>query len=270
MELTREHPIRRFRKGQVESLEDPVVVEARIELDLNDGQWGIAMLCLPRDLDALGVGFLLGEGILRSADDLESVEVDESGRKVLLRGDFDADVLDRLLRRWTWGTGCGGGGTGRDFDLPVYKSASPGSTVRPEALIRLSKGFQGRCVLWGETGGVHACALTDPDRVLLFAEDVGRHNAFDKVIGRALMEGIPLEDKLALTTGRLSGEIVLKAVACGVPILVSRSGVTSLAVDLARKFGLTLVGFLRAERMNVYTGYQRVVGESSPGEEGCS
>jgi len=111
---------------------------------------------------------------------------------------------------------------------------------------------------------VHACALADENDLLLYAEDVGRHNAFDKIVGMAVLGDVALADKLVITTGRLSGEIVAKAFNCGVPMLASRSAVTDLAVELARRSGMTLVGFLRGRRLNVYTGYQRV---REPGDE---
>ena len=114
---------------------------------------------------------------------------------------------------------------------------------------------------------MHACALAGPDEgILLFAEDFGRHNAFDKIMGRAILDGIDVGHKFILTTGRISAEIVSKAVACRVPMLVSRSAVTALGVRLAQRFGVTLVGFLRGRRLNVYTGYERVVRGGEPTE----
>ncbi|NQU75758.1 MAG: formate dehydrogenase accessory sulfurtransferase FdhD, partial [Planctomycetes bacterium] len=160
----------------------------------------------------------------------------------------------------TWGTGCGSGGTSRDRNNPPYAAVGAEVTMGAQAVLELAKAFQSRSGLWRETGGVHACALADEREILVFAEDVGRHNAFDKVMGIAAMEGIAVGDKLVLTTGRLSAEIVSKAVACGVPILASRSAVTGLAISLAKRFGMTLVGFMRGGRLNVYSGYERLTG----------
>jgi FdhD protein len=264
MDICRQHPIRRFEGGASSALADTVVNEIRLELDLNDGQGRLAMLCLPRDLEALAVGFLLSEGVLRSAGGLRDLKVDLEGRIAHVRGDFDEGALEALSRRWTWGSGCGGGGTSGDLDQPAFAQASLGPTVTPEALIELTRQFQSHLDLWRQTGGVHACALAEPGRLLLWAEDVGRHNAFDKIVGLAALKGIGLEDKLAFCTGRISAEIVSKAAACRVPILVSRCAVTGLSVDLARRLGMTLVGFLRGERLSVYTGYERVVEGSRP------
>jgi FdhD protein len=135
-------------------------------------------------------------------------------------------------------------------------------TVRPAQFRKLAKTFETRADLWRRTGGVHACALATPEELVLFAEDVGRHNAFDKVMGRALLDGVGVRDKLVLTTGRLSAEIVSKAAACRVPILASRSAVTHMGIQLARRLNITLIGFLRGRRLSVYTGYDRVAAET--------
>ena len=259
MDPIREFPIRRFDAAGATSATDKVVTEARIELDVNDGQLRLAMLALPQDLDALAVGFLLGEGALREVADLERVEVLPSEGRVAVRGDFVADVLEAIGQRWTCGTGCGRGGTSRDMDTPAYARVGPGLTLSTKRLIELARKFQRAGRLWRQTGGAHACALAGAEGIVCLAEDVGRHNAFDKIMGAAAMADIEVADKLVLTTGRLSAEIVSKAVACRVPVLVSRSAVTSLAVELGRRFSITLVGFVRGRRMNVYTGYERIV-----------
>ena len=131
--------------------------------------------------------------------------------------------------------------------------------MRTSQLVARGREFGRQAELYRLTGGVHACGIADTESVLLFAEDVGRHNAFDKVAGMALSCGMDLSQKVALTTGRLSAEIVAKAIAHGVPLLASSSAPTAMGVQWSRRFGLTLVGFLRGKRMNVYTGYQRVV-----------
>ena len=258
MDTIDELPIVRFEAGRCAPALDKVITEARVELDVNDGRLRLAMLCLPDDLEAMAVGFLFGEGVLRQREDLQAVEALPAEGRVVGHGDFDADALATLAARWTWGTGCGGGGTGRDIDAPTYSPVGPGRAIAPQRLVELSGEFHDRATLWRQTGGVHACALAGEEGIALFAEDIGRHNAFDKIMGRAILDGIDVADKLVLTTGRISAEIVSKAVACHLPMLASCSAVTGLSVKLARRFGVTLVGFLRGRRLNVYTGYQRV------------
>jgi len=261
MDTSREFPVRRYEAGQWASLSDPVVTEARVELDVNDGQLRLAMLALPAHLEALAVGFLRSEGALRRREDLRAVEFIASQRRIVVRGSFDEDVLANISLRWTWGTGCGSGGTSRDVDAPAYAPIRSPATVDAQRLLELAAQFHRRTDLWQQTGGVHAAALAGADDLLLFAEDVGRHNAFDKVIGMATLEEALLQDKVVLTTGRLSAEIVSKAVACGVPVLASRSAVTGLGIELARRFHLTLVGFVRGRRLNVYSGFERIGGQ---------
>ena len=257
---TIEWPIRRFRgSGEQRALNDRVVREQRIELVVN-GQSLLAMLALPRDVEALAVGFLVSEGLWRDRDRLPQVEFDASAGQVRCKGQFDEDAVESIHRRWTFGTGCGGGGTARDTSLLAEcRPLDSRLAVSASQLAAVAREFSRRGVLYRLTGGVHACGIADTDGMLLFAEDVGRHNAFDKVAGMALLEGMDLSHKIALTTGRLSAEIVAKAIAHHVPILASSSAPTAMGVQWSRRFGLTLVGFLRGRRMNVYTGYQRVV-----------
>ncbi len=259
---TIEWPIRRYnRSGQQTALNDRVVREQRIELVLN-GSPVLAMLALPRDVEALALGFLVSEGLWRDYEQLPEVCFDTSAGQVQCTGRFDDDAVESIHRRWTFGTGCGGGGTARDPSrLDECRPIGSELTVTVSRLITLGREFSRRGELYRMTGGVHACGIADTERVLLFAEDVGRHNAFDKVAGMALQCAMDLTHKIALTTGRLSAEIVAKAIAHGVPILASSSAPTAMGVQWSRRFGLTLVGFMRAGRMNVYTGYQRVGGD---------
>ena len=260
-EQTVDWPIRRYRRGEQTALIDKVVREQRIELMLN-GVPLLAMLALPRDVEALALGFLVSEGLWRDRGQLPEVRFDADAGRVRCDGQFDEDALESIHRRWTFGTGCGGGGTARDPSrLDQSRPLDSPLTVQPSQLARLAREFGRQTLLYRMTGGVHACGLADTDKLLLFAEDVGRHNAFDKVAGMALQGNMDVSQKIALTTGRLSAEIVAKAIAHGIPVLASSSAPTAMGVQWSRRFGLTLIGFLRGQRMNVYTGYQRVVAD---------
>lgn len=254
-------PIRRYRhSGEQSDLHDLVVREQRLELVLN-GTPLLAMLALPRDVEALAIGFLVSEGLWQNRDRLPEVRFDQAAGQVRCEGRFDEDAVETIHRRWTFGTGCGGGGTARDESLLARcHSIDSRLEIAATSLSELGRAFSRQGILYRLTGGVHACGIADHNGVLLFAEDVGRHNAFDKVAGMALLEGLDVSDKIALTTGRLSAEIVAKAIAHRVAILASSSAPTAMGVRWSRRFGLTLVGFLRGGRLNVYTGYQRIVG----------
>jgi FdhD protein len=122
----------------------------------------------------------------------------------------------------------------------------------------LQSEFQRKSVLFRETGGVHSAALANGEAIRIFMADIGRHNAIDKVIGKALLSGLNLADLVMLTSGRISSEIVLKVAHCGTPILVSRSAPTDRAVEMAKQVNLTVIGFARGSRMNIYSGEERI------------
>ncbi len=252
-------PIRRFaRTGRSESLMDSVVRETRVELVLNDEAL-LALMCLPWQVEELAIGFLYTEGILPQLSELCTIHFDAEAGVVSCSGRFDPDAVAMIRRRWAYGTGCGGGGSARDFDhLAARRPTVTDLHVAPAQLASLARRFQRVGGLYRQTGGVHACALATPEKIELFAEDIGRHNAFDKVAGLALRAGITFDDKIGLTTGRITFEIVSKAVAVGLGILASSSAPTDLAVALAKRFALTLVGFLRGERMNIYSGHAKI------------
>jgi FdhD protein len=153
-------------------------------------------------------------------------------------------------------SGCAGG---ISFGREVQEKIADGVTFRQEKIKAIFREFHQKSDTYKLTGGVHGAALTDGERILVFAEDIGRHNAVDKVIGYCLLENLSFEGTIMLASGRLSSEIVSKCARCRIPLLVSRAAPTSLAITIAQSSGLTLVGFVRGERMNVYTGRQRIL-----------
>jgi len=181
---TLDWPIRRYDgSGRPTALNDQVVREQRIELVLN-GTPLLAMLALPRDIEALAVGFLISEGLWRDRQVLPEVFFDASTGQVRCDGAFDDDAVESIHRRWTFGTGCGGGGSARDPSrLADCRPLDSRTTVRASQLTTLARRFGRESLLFRMTGGVHACGIADPESLLLCAEDIGRHNAFDKVVG---------------------------------------------------------------------------------------
>ena len=120
----------------------------------------------------------------------------------------------------------------------------------------MSKEFGKKSDIFLETGGVHSCALCSQNEIIIFEEDIGRHNALEKILGKALMDNINLTDKIVLTTGRISSEIIKKIAKRSIPVLISRSAPTDVAIDIAKKLNITLIGFARGQRMNVYNIYK--------------
>jgi FdhD protein len=156
-------------------------------------------------------------------------------------------------------SGCGKGMTFFDYkDFSQCRKIESKITISSEKISLLIADFQKMSTLFKETGGVHSAALSDGKEILLFAEDLGRHNALDKIFGEALEKGSALSDKVILTSGRLTSEMVIKILKRGVPVLASPSAPTDMAVRLARQMNLTLVGFARGKRMNIYSASERV------------
>lgn len=127
------------------------------------------------------------------------------------------------------------------------------------SILNLSNKLNENSQLFKETGGVHSCALCSEEEIIMFHEDVGRHNALDKIVGEAFLKEIPFEDKILITSGRISSEMIIKTAKQRIPIIVSRSAPTELSVGIAKELGITLIGFARGRRMNIYQGEERII-----------
>lgn len=243
-------------KNGVHQVEDEVAVEFELSIYLN-GRFFIRLLCTPEHLDELIYGYLFSEGVITTKDDLISMELDPKQAKVqvqIAREDLFTYLGDQLVAQTTVTTACG---KGRKVTFPVVREGSE-EKINPiplevENVVALVRQFNKSSDLFLRTGGVHSCALGTGTEILYTRDDVGRHNALEKVLGRALMDGLDLSDKVILTTGRMSSEIVEKVILRGIPALISRSAPTDRAVTRAIEAGLTLIGFVRGDKMNVYS-----------------
>ena len=245
---------------------DKVAVEEPLEVSLEGHAFSVIMRTPGRDAD-LAAGFLFSEGVIRSAEEVRRIEGEESSNRVNVRLSRDrAEVLPELLggrREVAMNSSCGlcGRRSLESLTLPTARlevtwSVSPAIvSALPGRLREVQPTFE-------ETGGLHAAVLLDLDgRLVLAAEDVGRHNAVDKLVGRMLMEKrLPLDRRLLFVSGRSSFEIVQKAFAAGIRLIAAVSAPSSLAIDLADRSGITLLGFVRDGRFNVYTHPRRVEG----------
>lgn len=257
--MTRSARITRLTGEAWERCEDTLVREERFLLHLN-GELLVALVCLPCDLEAFVVGFLVNEGILAPPYDVV-VLVDESSGRLDARGDFSAEAVGDFFAKRTLTSGCGGGVAGRDLDAPGRcLEVAADFTVRAEQILSFMHVLRKEASLYRLTGGAHIAALADErGGLLLTAEDIGRHSAVDKVIGKALLSGVDPGRCMLFSSGRLSSEITVKAIHARTPVLVSRAAPTDLSVRLARRFLLTLVGFARGKRMNIYSVPERIV-----------
>ncbi len=219
----------------------------------------VTLLCTPSELEELAVGFLLSEGLLHDKSQIQSLSVDEREKTVRIQlADIPAD-LSVLFEKKTISSGCGKGITftsyrhGKDPRMTVRNNRISLSAIRS-----LLGSFRNISKLYLETGGVHSAALSDGSNLLFFSEDIGRHNAVDKLIGKAFLKSVPVEDAILLTSGRVTSEIMTKAGRNRFPILISRAAPSCMAISLAEDMGITLIGFARGDRMNIYTWPKRI------------
>jgi len=235
-----------------------VVREVPLTIYLN-GEELITLVTTGDANKELALGFLLSEGFLKDREDLKSIREDSEAGTVEVEVTGDLSMVHELWQKRTVTSGCGKGAT--FYSVLDSLHANPvvsDLTVTPSQIYHLMKELNKQSDLYRDTRGVHNSALATTERILIFRDDIGRHNAVDKIRGAAFLDEVALSDKLLITTGRLSSEIVIKVAKMGVPILVSRSAPTSLALDLAQRVNLTLIGYVRGERLNVYMGSERV------------
>ena len=245
-------------KGRrVEEVSSEVVREQPVSVFVN-GEKFLTLLCSPMMLESLVVGYLWMEKVIADLTDIVDLQVSPvDGRaEVTLRGPVTLPT-ERILT-----SGCGGGITFR-IDHRLFPRLESRLRVRPADLSARIKDLADASVHYRRSRGIHGAALADPDRLLLVAEDVGRHNAVDKIKGEALRRGLATEDRLLLTTGRISSEMLLKAARMGVPIVASRTSPTEMAVALAEQLGITVCGYVRPDSLNLYTGNGVLVEEPS-------
>jgi len=244
--------------GLMEQLR-PVVREVPLTIYLNDHEI-VTLLCLGDHLKSLAIGFLKSEGLINRLADLKSVSVDEPNRLVRVEVNEDTALVEKLFSRRTVTSGCGKGTTFYNaLDALVMEKINSPLTIRTDQVFRLMHRLGEASELYKITGGTHNSALATVDDLVLFRTDIGRHNAVDKIYGESFLENIFLKDKVLITTGRMTSEILIKTARMGIPVLISRSAATSLAVNLAEQVGVTLIGYVRGNNQIIYTGRERVV-----------
>ncbi len=240
---------------RAETIESHTIVEAPVSLTVNGDVW-VSFMCTPVHLEAMAVGFLFNEGVIESMDEVSDVRLCEHGDNVDVWLTHAADKPTK----WTRTSGCSGGLTAVESIATPRPAAVPNGFVLPASQIgHLVEMLFESQELYRETGGVHTSALTDGERVLLSAEDIGRHNTLDKIAGLCLMQNIWPERRILITTGRISSEMLQKAVRFGASILISRTSPSSLSIELAEKWGITLIGYARRNRFNLYAHPERIL-----------
>ncbi|HEY49781.1 MAG TPA: formate dehydrogenase accessory sulfurtransferase FdhD [Dehalococcoidia bacterium] len=247
----------RFSSGKWDSSSTSVPKEMALTIYI-DSEELVTLLCTPVKLSQLVLGFLYSEGIITDKNDVASMRVceEESLADVKL-----SKPGFKPPERRTLSSGCGAGVTFSPKRQPVESDL----VVSPEDVLALMKQLNEQAELHRFCGGVHTSALGDTSKLLVVAEDIGRHNTLDKIMGECLMMELPTRDGLLLTTGRISSEMLSKATRMGTPVVISRSSPTDKSISLAQELGITLIGYVRGNRLSVYSHEQRVQG--APGQE---
>jgi FdhD protein len=239
-------------------IETAVVTERPLTLFLNAREI-VTMMTIGDHPDLLAIGYLLNQNMLRPDDQITAVDYDEEIETVVVRTARETDYEEKLKRK-VQTSGCAQGTVFGDLmeELETIE-LSRSARLKTSWLYALTRKINTEPSLYLKAGAIHGCVLCEEDRPLVYMEDVGRHNAVDKIAGYMFLNKVSPGDKIFYTTGRLTSEMVIKTVKMRIPILVSRSGFTAWGVDLARKAGLTLIGRARGKRFVCLSGEERLV-----------
>ena len=238
-------------------VETAVVVERALTIFLNSQEIVTAMT-IGDYPEYLAIGYLLNQNMLLPNDTITAVDYDEDLAVVVVRTKRKTNYEDKLQKR-TQTSGCAQGTAFGDLLEAIEDARLPAAIMRTSWLYALTHKINTTPSLYLEAGAIHGCVLAVEDRPLVYMEDVGRHNAVDKIAGWMFKHRVRPDDKIFYTTGRLTSEMVIKTVRMGIPILVSRSGFTAWGVELARKANLTLIGRARGKRFTALAGEDRIV-----------
>jgi FdhD protein len=238
-------------------VETAVVVERALTIFLN-AQEIVTAMTIGDYPEYLAIGYLLNQNMLLATDTITSVDYDEDLAVVVVRTKRKTNY-EKKLKKKVQTSGCAQGTVFGDLMEALEDVKLPDAELRTSWLYSLTNTINTTPSLYLEAGAIHGCVLAQEDKVLVYMEDVGRHNAVDKIAGWMFRHGVRPDDKIFYTTGRLTSEMVIKTVRMGIPILVSRSGFTAWGVELARKSNLTLVGRARGKRFVALAGEDRIV-----------
>ena len=245
------------------SVDAAIINERPLTIFLN-GREIVTAMTIGDHPDYLALGYLLNQNMLRPDDDVRSVEYDAEIETVVVRTTRQTDYEEKLKKKIQT-SGCAMGTVFGDV-MEKFETVTLDITAkfRTSWLYALQKSINTMPSLYLKTGAIHGCVLCEADRPLIYMEDVGRHNAMDKIAGYMFRHGISTQGKSLYTTGRLTSEMVIKTVQMGIPVLLSRSGFTAWGVDLARKAGLTLIGRAKGKRFIALAGAERIVFDADP------
>jgi len=248
-----------YNHGNIEYIEDAVVQETPLTLFLNHVELA-TMICSPGGYKELGVGFLLSEGLVQKPDDILEISCREEEGLLWIETSSPVPQTSNFLRRHI-ASCCGKSRAGLYFinDARQLKPVQSDATFTADHLLQMINLLEDKSLTFKRTGGVHSAALADSTGMICMYEDIGRHNAVDKVLGYALLNGISTDDKCLLLSGRVASEILIKAARGNIPLVLSRSAPTGLTIELADEMDITVVGFARGQKFSIYSHQEKVI-----------
>lgn len=250
----------RYENGQLFETEDFYVTEFPLTIMVN-GEEFATIICSPTNMEELVLGFLASEGAILKRDELKSIQIDDS------KGFAHVELTKSLGDRFEYSTkrmiaSCCG--KSREFyfhnDASIAKTSMSKIELHPQQILRMMTQLQSASVIFKQTGGLHNAAISDGNTFFEHRQDIGRHNALDKLYGYCIQRHISVRDKVLIFSGRISSEILIKAAKIGVGVILSKSAPTTLAVQLAKDLNITAIGFIRDGNFNIYSHPERIKG----------
>jgi len=227
----------------------------------------VTLMTLGADPEALVLGYLRNQGFIQSLDELQAIQVDWDVEAAAVVTKGEPAGLEEKLKQRTVTSGCGQGTMFGNLMDKLQDIKLPEVEVSQATVYRLLKNLSSHNDTYRNAGGVHGCAICQQDQVISFVEDVGRHNAVDTLAGRMWLEGLDARDKVFYTTGRLTSEMVIKVAQMGIPVLLSRSGVTQMGLALAKELGITMLARAKGRHFLVFSGQERVILDQEGGND---
>ncbi|MEM5002255.1 formate dehydrogenase accessory sulfurtransferase FdhD [Priestia megaterium] len=254
----------KFKNGEMESVEDKIVTEFPVTVKINEEEF-VTMVCSPQYIEDMVIGYLASEGVIRAYKDIKNIWVQEKEGYAHVTIDKLNPYFQNLQNKRYITSCCGASRQGFVFindALTAKKMNDISVELSIKDCFQLMNKLQQSAATFQETGGVHNAALCDKNGFMLSRMDIGRHNALDKLYGYCLKHHISIRDKVVVFSGRISSEILLKVAKIGCEVVLSKSAPTELALNLAEELGITTVGFIRNDSLNIYTCPERILKES--------
>lgn len=244
-----------YSEANIHPIEVSVSAEYAVTIKINENPY-VIIASSGSDLDSLAIGHLVSEGIIDSFDEIREIDIRRDPLEINIKTEITDEILEKLFRIHSIAAGCG---QGRNESPGANKKILSSPAIDAKVIISSMRKFLRSSVLHKKTRGVHSAALyTVGGDELIFFDEIGRHNAIDKIIGHALKNNITLADKMIFSTGRLSSEIVYKTIYASAPIVVSKASPTSLAVELAKRYNIVLIGKVSSSSFCIFSGQESV------------